>query len=429
MNLHLHSTQRLAFGAGLVCCAYLMIALLSSAQAEDDAIPRDWIDPATGHRVVRLSTEAGTKSLYFHQYPFSADGQWMVMTTPRGIAAVNLQTREVKSLVEGRVRMLMTGKRTGDAYYLDDGVVRAVSLVTGESRTVTRLPHAYRRSALAVNADETLLVGVTRDPAGEARPKRIPPRAAGGSLARGWAAGSARMIFTIDLNSDKLTVIHRGNDWINHLQCSPTDPHLMLFCHEGPWHLVDRSWLLHTDGTNLTLVHPRTMDMEIAGHEFFSADGSTVWYDLQTPRSLVFWLAGYDHHTGQRTWYHLPREQWSVHYNISPDGTLFAGDGGGPNSVANRSPNYKALDGANGQWIYLFRPRPLVPTGLPGPPGARIKAGTLIAERLVDLSTHNYKLEPNVIFTPDGKWVVFRSNMHGPAHTYAVSVAAEQPSP
>ena len=26
------------------------------------------------------------------------------------------------------------------------------------------------------------------------------------------------------------------------------------------------------------------MNMEIAGHEFFSADGRTIWYDLQTPR-------------------------------------------------------------------------------------------------------------------------------------------------
>ncbi len=32
-------------------------------------------------------------------------------------------------------------------------------------------------------------------------------------------------------------------------------------------------------------------------------------------------------------------------------------------------------------------------------------------------------LEPNVTFTPDGKWIVFRSNMHGPSYVYAVEVA------
>jgi oligogalacturonide lyase len=43
--------------------------------------------------------------------------------------------------------------------------------------------------------------------------------------------------------------------------------------------------------------------------------------------------------------------------------------------------------------------------------------------KLVDLSKHDYELEPNVTITPDNKWVVFRSNMHGPTHVYAVEVA------
>ena len=51
-----------------------------------------------------------------------------------------------------------------------------------------------------------------------------------------------------------------------------------------------------------------------------------------------------------------------------------------------------------------------------------IKIGYFKSERLVDLSKHNYRLEPNVAFTPDAKWIVFRSNMHGPTHVYAVEV-------
>jgi hypothetical protein len=33
------------------------------------------------------------------------------------------------------------------------------------------------------------------------------------------------------------------------------------------------------------------------------------------------------------------------------------------------------------------------------------------------------KLEPNVNFTPDMKWIVFRSNMFGPTHVFAVEIA------
>jgi len=51
-----------------------------------------------------------------------------------------------------------------------------------------------------------------------------------------------------------------------------------------------------------------------------------------------------------------------------------------------------------------------------------VKIGKFKAERLVDMSKHNYTLEPNVTFTPDNKWIVFRSNMHGATHVYAVDI-------
>jgi oligogalacturonide lyase len=161
---------------------------------------------------------------------------------------------------------------------------------------------------------------------------------------------------------------------------------------------VDRIWTIRTDGSGRRLVHARKIDMEIAGHEFWSHDGKTVWYDLQTPKSQEFWLAGVGVDGERAVRYGVARAHWSVHFNVSPDGRLFAGDGGGPRSVA--APG-------NGQWIYLFTP---TVTGLE-------------VERLVDLSRHDYRLEPNVTFTPDGKWIVFRSNLHGASHVYAVEVA------
>ena len=85
--------------------------------------------------------------------------------------------------------------------------------------------------------------------------------------------------------------------------------------------------------------------MEIFGHEFWAPDGKTIWYDLQTPRGEVFWLAGYNVETGARTWYHLERNEWSIHFNVTRDGKLFCGDGGDPGQVAHAP---------DGEWIYLF---------------------------------------------------------------------------
>jgi oligogalacturonide lyase len=160
--------------------------------------------------------------------------------------------------------------------------------------------------------------------------------------------------------------------------------------------------------------------MEIAGHEWFSHDGKTIWYDLQTPRGEDFWVAGYEIATGKRSWYHLQRNEWSVHFNSSPDGTMFAGDGGDSEMVAHAP---------DGKWLYLFKPNGIPDVaGIRAPnSGALIHPGYFSAERLVNMKNHDYRLEPNVNFTPDGKWLVFRSNMFGPTQVYAVELAKAQP--
>lgn len=324
----------------------------------------------------------------------------MVVTTPKGLATIDLKTREVKPLVDSNGGNIIVGPKTRQVFYRREGSVFATDLDSGAARQIATLPPEIRRgSGFALNADETLLAGsyVERTTNTPAAP--IPPRGTRrGGLEDRWAARLPMRLYTISVTNGEVKTFHPSTDWLNHVQFSPTDAHLIMFCHEGPWHKVDRIWTIRTDGSGLRKIHSRSMDMEIAGHEFFGADGKTIWYDLQTPRSKEFWLAGHVLATGEMIKYKVEREHWSVHYNVSQDGKLFAGDGGGPRSVA--APG-------NGQWIYLFRP----------------KDGQLEAEKLVDLSKHNYELEPNVTFTPDGKWIIFRSNMHGATHVYAVDVA------
>lgn len=64
--------------------------------------------------------------------------------------------------------------------------------------------------------------------------------------------------------------------WLNHVQFSPTDPNLLMYCHEGPWHKVNRIWTIDIRTGQTRLMHERTVDREIAGHEFFSPDGKWV---------------------------------------------------------------------------------------------------------------------------------------------------------
>lgn len=437
-------TRKSAVLIVLALCASLTPALAQ----QQEAPPRDWVDPDTGHRVVRLSDEPGSQSLYFHQNAYTPDGQKLIITTPSGLATVNLKTHAIERVVDGRVNIIIAGKKTGQVYYIKrdpknfTATVYATDINTKATREVARLPPGA--SVSSVNADETLLAGTIDEKMAEAvksgtfrgfgggqqgqaaqggpRSDGTPPAGRGDNyvgkgemMERRLAERRPLQLVTISTKTGEVKTLLKGTDWYNHIQFSPTDPTLLMFCHEGPWHKVDRTWTIRTDGTKLTKIHTRTMNMEIEGHEFFGADGKWIWYDLQTPKSLVFWLSGYEVETGRRVWYNLKREEWSVHYNVSPDGKLFAGDGGGPDSVA--APG-------NGQWIYLFRPE-LTPDRTDGAvPNSKelIQPGFFKAERLVNLSKHNYGLEPNVTFTPDMKWIVFRSNMHGPTHVYAVEI-------
>jgi oligogalacturonide lyase len=401
--------------------------------------PADWVDPLTRHRIIRLSPDSGGSSLYFHQHTYTPQGDKIIIETRDGIATVDLTTLgvsppKVEIVVPGVRSAIGTAWSTRDVYFLRDNSLMAVNLDTRAERKVIEFPLQVNlgQTNIAVNMDETLVFGVSSDPEGPVIPRTPPPNGGGGSLEANWAAGRPKMIYTINTKTGEFKVIHRENDWTNHLQCSPTDPLQIIWCHEGPWHFNDRTWAIRADGTPPRLLHERTMNMEIEGHEFFAADGKSVWYDLQTPKSGVFWLAGVDLATGHRTWYHLERSEWSVHYNRSPDGKLFAGDGGGPNSVAAFTMDRQRLDPpGNGQWIYLFRPVMTLGNSAPvmadgkvyGNTRDLIDVGYFKSERLVDLSNHDYKLEPNLTFTPDGKWIIFRSNMHGITHTYAVEIA------
>jgi oligogalacturonide lyase len=139
------------------------------------------------------------------------------------------------------------------------------------------------------------------------------------------------------------------------------------------------------------------MDMEIAGHEFPADNGRTIWFDLQMPRGVTFFLAGTDVKTGVEKKYQMTRDEWSIHFNVTRDEKMFCGDGGDPGQVA------KATDG---MWIYLFHPN----------------GDKFDSEKLVMMKHHGYKLEPNVHFSPDEKWVIFRANFEGVEQTYAVEI-------
>jgi oligogalacturonide lyase len=213
---------------------FLVLSATLFLHAADEP-PAEWVEAATGHKVVRLSREPGTASLYFHQNAYSADGEKLIVTTPRGLSTIHLRTREIDLVVTGRVGVLVTGHKTGQVYYTRDGAIYATDLDTHATREIAKIP-SFRGGNITINADETLIVGVGVDPDGKAVPRTPPSGGTEQGLERRWSAGTPMVLYVVNIKTGEVKVIHRENDWTNHLQSSPTDPNLIMFCHEGPWH-------------------------------------------------------------------------------------------------------------------------------------------------------------------------------------------------
>jgi len=394
------STTLLALG--LNPCAAEIPVLETGSQTP---MPDEWIDSDTGHKVIRLTRiEGDNKSFYFHNGPFlpAAGGENDKMVFHgladgrRQLFMVDLKTLETEQITDqSRLTGEIVGKRRRHVFYQSGNTVYATGVDDRQTRQVCTFPEDLSARITTINADETLLGGVISSPEERELFRKHPEKRSYFDLI--YEAKLNRTLFTIDIDSGEFRRIYSEDAWLNHVQFSPSDPKLLMYCHEGPWHKVDRIWTIDVDERKPRLMHKRTMEMEIAGHEFFSRDGRRIWFDLQMPRSKTFFLSSVDVESGRQLRYSLTRDEWSIHFNISPDQKLFAGDGGDPGQVA------RAKDG---MWIYLFHPD-----------GDRLRS-----EKLVNMKHHNYRLEPNVHFSPDGKWVIFRANFEGHSDVYAVEL-------
>jgi oligogalacturonide lyase len=94
----------------------ISMASFTQGQAQSQVPPKSWIDPDTGHRVLRITDEPNSASLYFNDHAYTSDGKGMVYTTPAGISVVDLQTFRSKAVVKGRVRVIVAGAKTQNVY-------------------------------------------------------------------------------------------------------------------------------------------------------------------------------------------------------------------------------------------------------------------------------------------------------------------------
>lgn len=88
---------------------------------------------------------------------------------------------------------------------------------------------------------------------------------------KGW-------ITLVDLHTGQATDVYEDTHWLGHFQFAPDDSTVAIFCHEGPWNLVQqRIWLLDMVQRTVRPCFRQTED-DCVGHEFWTRDG-LIFFD------------------------------------------------------------------------------------------------------------------------------------------------------
>jgi oligogalacturonide lyase len=379
------------FLASLLLCSSA-IAQTTGPATTAPAIPDEFIDPETHLRVLHLSRIPNDRSgvIYFTYPSITADSSLALIDAQyadkwRHLYSFNFNTQMLSPLVTNRLTAdQVLAPKSGHLYYLADNAAWVIDIHGGTPKKIADLPAKWVPGAgFSVNADESLLAGASAD---------VDDQAAGNNQKLGQHLPN--VLFTINIATGQVKVVHRINTWLGHVQFSPTDPDLLMFCHEGNWEQVDRIWLLHLSKVEPELAYKRTEPKEIAGHEFWAPDGKMIWFQQNFRDLHKEYLTGKNLATGQLTQYRIPKDGGSIHCTLSPDGTFFIGDGTGKQPT--------------GPEKYL---------SMLTPDGDHLKL-----THLVSLQKNDYTIEPNPHVSPDNRWVIFTATLFGTPQAYAVDL-------
>jgi len=345
-------------------------------------------DEETRKDVFRLTDSPGatTHHLYFTSPTFTKDMKWLIYGSDREEGQFNLYKMEFASFdsvqLTGGEDIWTQGATVApdgsEVFFTrDENHIWALDLDTLEEREVWYMEEAASLGHLSISSDaQYLTFSFSRERLWE---MELPEEAL---LERFPRCGVA--VVATDGSEAWLAV--DANALISHAQFCPGDNELILYCHEGPWHRVQRMWLVHRDGTDCRPLYLQAHN-EGVGHEFWGDGGRRVYfttYGGRAPQGL--WAISRSGGTPRCVLAGATR----AHGTASPDEDIFVVD----ECFGDRDHLWVAYEGS-------WQPKILC------------RAGS---------SWANQKLHPHPRFLPTGQAVLFTSDRTGSGELYMVSV-------
>ncbi|MFM9276678.1 oligogalacturonate lyase family protein [Paenibacillus jiagnxiensis] len=206
-------------------------------------------------------------------------------------------------------------------------------------------------------------------------------------------AAPVSRIIAIPMDYGSARTVYEDRCFITHINASPTEPWLLTFCHEGPWHLVDhRIWGLDLRAGRAWRIRERLEPGEKVGHEFFFPDGQRIGYHgFRLDGTNFFGSIRYDNTGMEET--DFPFDTWHAHQD------------GGLQAVVDGKGHVKTLS--------LWRKK--VDGAYDGP--------RVLCE--LRCSFHSQKVHAHPRFSPQGDQILFTSDRTGYANVYLIELPEE----
>jgi oligogalacturonide lyase len=293
---------------------------------------RTFTADGTGIEVRQLTNYKGhSYHLYFTNPGWYDGGRKLLFGSDRGnrtnLFSVELASGEITQLtdldqhVKISFQSASVNPRRDEVYFWHGPELVALDLRSLEERRLYRAPEGFRTTMTNVTADgKHICTGLYEDLS--ARFKVDLDHGYVG-FHEYWEARPLSQVLRIDAASGAAEVVFEERSWIGHVNTSPTQPQLMTFCHEGPWHKVDhRIWGLDLTTGRAWKIRPGQPG-ERVGHEYWFADGEQIGYHGFSAEGAPFYGSIRYDNSGQ---VEAPFPHGSTHFH-SNDLGLIVGDG------------------------------------------------------------------------------------------------------
>lgn len=249
---------------------------------------KTYTDRVTGVTVRQLTDYAAhSYHLYFTNPGWWDNGRRLLFGSDRGNASnlfsMELSNGRITQITDnppgyrGSFQNAYLNPTRDEAFHIADGTVRAIDLHTGRIRTLFTIPDGWGAGNESCTADGKYVVCSLKQKVD------IGPVDLGAGYVGFREMFEAHPLCRVirirtDRENGDYEVLHEERNWIGHVNASSTQPNLLTFCHEGPWHLVDqRIWGLDMDTKKVWKIRPQVPG-EIVGHEYWMTDGKRIGY-------------------------------------------------------------------------------------------------------------------------------------------------------